>query len=687
MVIKTTDPDFFNELIKLPSEVLTLIIWFLPKCMLPQLLYFPPIKEIVASVILSDVNITKPIEKHMGIDGQDANYSECYCRQFEISLSNLMKGIEQCKIYPRSIYINNMKEFQNVLDDPINFLKKIPSINGKFFKIWASDSEAPLRFFINSNIKFDHLELFSFSNTLTLSHVATSIKLHDVRLNDYAIPGVKKLQLCEIPEDDRNQTYTFSSDLEDLYISTRESIQVTLPPNLRKLEIHAPQSSVDLVSEEMVNLEYLNLVLSNIRSLDEAEIIAPNLRKLILECNNFSNLNGSKQFRHLRYLELRHLRFPITLFDNGSLPELESFICWDCSIHNAGDFDKSLSMFPPNLKTLELETCKFVNADFSNWELPNTLESLYVSDSPFKDGFLGEYLKDVDVSGNELTLDSNFRIFHMVEKFILHPQYLTFESSDFMYHLPNSLIKLHLIPRKQGRLSPLIQMVKWPPSLCDITLENFNIDQSMLEFLNFKESRLEKIKIIKGDVKRFIADLFPVTVRNLSLKYMGIQQLSDSFENLENLRKLSLKGNQLRKVNPVKLPMSTLETLNLYQCNLRLISPFLVSMLEEKNKNAELKVYAWGNTNISVIDIRTALKSIKGLSLELNDFDKTLTEISKHSSRLQCKYFVYDPYSKESKSSATEEVALDYDPDDLYDGSDSSLDEEDAGGDIKRRKM
>ena len=545
-----------------------------------------------------------------------------------------------------------------------------------------------LKFYINSNVKFDHLELSYFLNPLTLPLIATSIKLHGTRLNNYAIPGVKKLSLFQNSSGDRNQTYTFSSDLEDLYISTRESIEVTLPPNLRKIEIHAPQSSVDLVSEEMVNLEYLNLVLSNIRSLDEAEIIAPNLRKLILECNNFSNLNGLKQFRHLRYLELRHLRFPITLFDNGSLPELESFICWDCSIHNAGDFDKSLSIFPPNLKTLELETCKFVNADFSNWELPNTLESLYVSDLPFKDGFLGEYLKDVDVSGNELTLDSNFRIFHMVEKFILHPQYLTFESLDFMYHLPNSLIKLHLISRKQGRLSPLIQMVKWPPSLCDITLENFNIDQSMLEFLNFKESRLEKIKIIKGDVKRFIADLFPVTVRNLSLKYMGIQQLSDSFENLENLRKLSLKGNQLRKVNPVKLPMSTLETLNLYQCNLRLISPFLVSMLEEKNKNAELKVYAWGNTNISVIDIRTALKSIKGLSLEVDDFDKTLTEISKHSSRLTCESIISGLYSEESESSATEEVALDYDPDDLYDGSDVSLDEEDVGGgDTNRRKM
>ena len=133
--------------------------------------------------------------------------------------------------------------------------------------------------------------------------------------------------------------------------------------------------------------------------------------------------------------------------------------------------------------------------------------------------------------------------------------------------------------------------------------------------------------------------------------------------------------------------MSTLQTLNVCRCNLRLISPFLVSMLEEKNKNAELKVYAWGNTNISVIDIRIALKSIKGLSLEVDDFDKTLTKISKHSSRLTCESIISGLYSEESESSATEEVVPDYDPDDLYDGSDSSLDEEDAGGDIKRRKM
>ena len=77
---------------------------------------------------------------------------------------------------------------------------------------------------------------------------------------------------------------------------------------------------------------------------------------------------------------------------------------------------------------------------------------------------------------------------------------------------------------------------------------------------------------------------FP-SVKYLTLREMKIQELSDSFENLENLRRLSLARNQLKMVNPVKLPVSTLQTLDLKQCNVRFISPFLVSMLEEKNKN------------------------------------------------------------------------------------------------------
>lgn len=42
--------------------------------MLPYLLYFRPIKEIVASVILSDVDITKQIERHKGSQISLAGY-------------------------------------------------------------------------------------------------------------------------------------------------------------------------------------------------------------------------------------------------------------------------------------------------------------------------------------------------------------------------------------------------------------------------------------------------------------------------------------------------------------------------------------------------------------------------------------------------------------------------------------
>ena len=126
------------------------------------------------------------------------------------------------------------------------------------------------------------------------------------------------------------------------------------------------------------------------------------------------------------------------------------------------------------------------------------------------------------------------------------------------------------------------------------SFKNLNIEHQTLKLLNLKESRLQRIEIHKGNVKTLDADLVPVTVGKLTLLCMGIQQLPDSFENLKNLQKLVLSGNQLRDVTSVKLPMAMLETLDVNQCNLRLISPFVVSMLEEKNKNAKLRVYARG---------------------------------------------------------------------------------------------
>ncbi|KGU11591.1 hypothetical protein MEQ_01862, partial [Candida albicans P87] len=136
-----------------------------------------------------------------------------------------------------------------------------------------------------------------------------------------------------------------------------------------------------------------------------------------------------------------------------------------------------------------------------------------------------------------------------------------------------------------------------------------------------------------------------------------------------------LSGNQLRDIGPVKLPMASLQYLDVSQCNLRLISPFVVSMLEEKNKNAKLRVYAIDNVNVSVIDIRRVLKAIKGLSLVVSKFDKTLTEISKHSSRLHCQYPHVDHRIKQPEI------------DDLYNGSDSGSDEESSVTKNKRRKI
>ena len=40
MVFPSNDTDFFIKLAELPSEVIPLVVSFLPKCVLPDLLYY-----------------------------------------------------------------------------------------------------------------------------------------------------------------------------------------------------------------------------------------------------------------------------------------------------------------------------------------------------------------------------------------------------------------------------------------------------------------------------------------------------------------------------------------------------------------------------------------------------------------------------------------------------------------------
>ena len=45
MTIETIDIDLFLEIAKLHPNVIAQIFGYLPKCLLPHLLYFPPIRD------------------------------------------------------------------------------------------------------------------------------------------------------------------------------------------------------------------------------------------------------------------------------------------------------------------------------------------------------------------------------------------------------------------------------------------------------------------------------------------------------------------------------------------------------------------------------------------------------------------------------------------------------------------
>ena len=673
MIITGNDVDLFIKLAELSSNITASIIGYLPKCMLPELLSCSSIRKIVASAILSNIEITKRIARHKPSDVPGDGYSTCSCQRFRITLTNLKEGVRQWSMFPSSIYIHDAFIFETVLDFSPELFMDALSISGCFMNIEHLNIEALLRCFLNSKFMFDSLSLSRSHNPFALPPVATNVKLYHTRLNSFVIPGVKKLEL-HVAED-QEERLTFSADLEDLIIYTNRSIQMTLPPNLRKLEISAFNSLVNFISQQMVNLENLLLTLPNIQTFNATGITAPNLKTLFLQCDLMNNLDDLRQFQRLNNLVLKGFYYPIGLFNEGSFPELEKFRCWECFFPDSEDFDNSLLTFPPNLKELEINVIRFQNVNISSSVFPSTLTRLTLANFSFNYDYLGDNLQYIDVRTSKLIFKSDFRIPQMAKEFSLNASYLTFESMDFMYHLPTNLASLHLSAKRLGKLYPITQMVEWPLKMSEINFKNFNIDYFKLKQLNLNESGLTKIYISGGDVKKLDAGLFPVSVKDLSLTEMGIQQLPDSFENLENLQKLDLSGNQLRDIGPVKLPMASLQYLDVSQCNLRLISPFVVSMLEEKNKNAKLRVYAIDNVNVSVIDIRRVLKAIKGLSLVVSKFDKTLTEISKHSSRLHCQYTHVDHRIKQPEI------------DDLYNGSDSGSDEESSVTKNKRRKI
>lgn len=183
------------------------------------------------------------------------------------------------------------------------------------------------------------------------------------------------------------------------------------------------------------------------------------------------------------------------------------------------------------------------------------------------------------------------------------------------------------------------------------------------------------------------ADQFPITVQDLDLRKMGIQELSDSLETLRNLKRLSLGVNPFKSLKFVKLPVLSLGALYLNACSFHLISPLLVSMLEEKNKTAKLAVVAFGNRNLNAADVKRTLEEMdeNRFSIHIDYNDATLTEMSKSFPNLYCWDAESSSYFKEfgfRKSQVVVPICYT----DVYNEIKNSIDEDYVYQVFKRRK-
>lgn len=394
--------------------------------------------------------------------------------------------------------LDSAAQLRSVVNTFPELLMDALSINcffdGKEF--WSRYPENSLRLFLGSKIKLDFLSLSNFLNSLTIPPVVKRIKLLNTVLTSYEIPGVKKMDINLAPTGVEDQTYTFSSDLKELQIKTKRSIKVSLPPNLWKLVIGTHLSSVDFVSEELLNLKVLSLSLPNIEFFHETGIVALNLTKLVLtNCGNLSNYDELRQFHHLKHLFVENSSYPIDLFSEDSFPKLDKLEYRGCYMPDLEGSSNTLLKFPTKLKELKIEKAGFEKVDFSNLVLPTGLQILNLRGISFNGGYLSDGLRRVYIRTSKVTLKSNFRIPHTVENILLEANYLILHGLNFMCHLSTNLQQLHLIANDLGKIHPTTKMVAWPLSLNDFVFQNLNIDNRTLELLNLRESRLEKIDI------------------------------------------------------------------------------------------------------------------------------------------------------------------------------------------------
>ncbi|KAG8202303.1 hypothetical protein GWM34_02878, partial [Candida africana] len=192
--------------------------------------------------------------------------------------------------------------------------------------------------------------------------------------------------------------------------------------------------------------------------------------------------------------------------------------------------------------------------------------------------------------------------------------------------------------------------------------------------LNFQESELQEIYMYKGDIKKLDADALPASIETLTLNRMGIQELSESFEKFKKLKHLALEKNPFKKLSPVRLPMPSLKKLKLTKCNIKLVSPFLVSKLDEKYLKSRLEVIAIGNWSLDAFDVKKMLAATEELTIIVSSRRDGWNCVSELSSCPHCKETNSTAYWNEGDFSSPDTVCP---CEEICNESEFSLDDDD----------
>ncbi|RCK66494.1 hypothetical protein Cantr_02200 [Candida viswanathii] len=651
--------DLFKKLAELPVDVITIIIDHLPKCMLPHLLYYLPIRSIVAACILSDVKITLSMLRHSKGYYLPGICEECVSNPFAIELPQLRKGIEQWEIHPKSVHLCSLGGLKRVRDTYPELLDKAQFVSG----IFDYHEDADRKILVKSKVKFERLKLVDYGDFFVVQPglLPSSIKqleLVSTSLSSYKIKDLERLIIQEDKPLNEAAIATLPPGLKELDCQIHVHGEFRLPNGLRTLAIDAFNNPSVLKLGQMDELRNLKYTSRHIKKVDEMGLIANNLKILMLSsCCNLFDYQRLRRFNNLEMFAIFDGFYPVKLFNETSFPKMKSFLYTGrmstFPIPEARDKKQELAyleeisdlalILPPNLHMVDLTDVGDMTINLGKSKFPESLRVLNMAELKFSNDSmqLPKMLENLNVDCPTFEFESDFEMPANICSFSIGAKRIGIVNPHFLYNLPPKLEHLSLKASKQATIANLPEKITWPDSMRHLELRRFGIDRELLEKLNLKSSKIDNIEFYKGKLGKLDLDLFPVGIDRLFLERMGITELPKSLKVLPNLRHLSLRRNYLGNVRSIEMPQ--LHCLNLSHCDLRFLSPFVKSMVNDAKKSkleddsvSEFLFTAMENWHLSPKDVKKLLKMVKSMNLTVNSFDSGLQKFAVTNNRLMC---------------------------------------------------